>query len=310
MALPTAPGFPQLSGNYIPEIWSAKILIKFYEATVLAEIANTDYEGEISGQGDKVNIRTTPTITVRDYRKGQKLVDETPESAPVELLIDRGKYWSFVVDDVDEHQADIPFPEDWQRDASDQNKIVIDTEVLGEIPADADAANRGTTAGKISGDIDLGTAGAPLFLTKSNILDVLIDIGTVFDEQNVPESDRGAVMPPWATALIKKSDLKDASLAGDGTSIVRNGRVGMIDRLMIYNSNLLATAIDAGAPGTPRTWDIIGIQKSALTFASDLVRNERIRSESTFGWKYRGLQVYGFEVIKPEALVHVYAAKG
>ena len=58
-----------LSGTgYIPEIWSGKLIEKFYASTVLAAISNTDYEGEIKGHGDKVNIRTKPTITIHDYQ--------------------------------------------------------------------------------------------------------------------------------------------------------------------------------------------------------------------------------------------------
>ena len=34
-----------LSGTYIPEIWSSKLLEKFYLSTVFAAISNTDYEG-------------------------------------------------------------------------------------------------------------------------------------------------------------------------------------------------------------------------------------------------------------------------
>ncbi len=57
-----------LSGSgYIPEIWSGKLIEKFYASTVLAAISNTDYEGEIKGHGDKVHIRTKPTITIRAY---------------------------------------------------------------------------------------------------------------------------------------------------------------------------------------------------------------------------------------------------
>ena len=49
MALPVASGHPQLSGITIPNaIWSGKLLVKFYEATVLGEIANTEYEGDIN----------------------------------------------------------------------------------------------------------------------------------------------------------------------------------------------------------------------------------------------------------------------
>jgi hypothetical protein len=37
-----AGGQPQYSGNFIPEIWSGKLVEKFYDATVFGEIANTD----------------------------------------------------------------------------------------------------------------------------------------------------------------------------------------------------------------------------------------------------------------------------
>ena len=52
--------------GFIPEIWSAKLIEKFYASTVLSAISNTDYEGEIQNQGDRVKIRTKPTITIRD----------------------------------------------------------------------------------------------------------------------------------------------------------------------------------------------------------------------------------------------------
>ena len=53
---------PAYSGIFIPQIWSGKLVEKFYAATVLAAISNTDYEGEIKNFGDTVNIRTRPTI--------------------------------------------------------------------------------------------------------------------------------------------------------------------------------------------------------------------------------------------------------
>ena len=42
MAFPTAAGNPSMSGIYIPEIWSGKLIEKFYAATVFGAIANTD----------------------------------------------------------------------------------------------------------------------------------------------------------------------------------------------------------------------------------------------------------------------------
>ncbi|MCK4871022.1 MAG: hypothetical protein KAS93_07935 [Gammaproteobacteria bacterium] len=252
--------------------------------------------------GDTVEIRTTPTITIFDYTKGMVLPTQNPEPSVLELAIDKGKGWNFIADDVDKFQSDYDFIEDWTRDASEQMKIEIDTDILGAIYADAHASNAGATAGLKTSSINLGVSGAPITLTKSNILEFIVDMGTVLDEQSVPQSDRWLILPPKHIALIKKSDLKDASLAGDGTSILRNGRVGMIDRFMIYNSNLLATTTDGGT-----VTNIIAGHKSGLTFASQLLENESLRAESTFGTIFRGLQVFGYKVVKPESIVHGYA---
>lgn len=92
MPVGASAGTPQYSGTFVPELWSGKLLIKFYAATVLAAISNTDYEGEIKNVGDKVIIRTVPDITIRDYTKGQDLIIERPESPNVELDIDKAKY--------------------------------------------------------------------------------------------------------------------------------------------------------------------------------------------------------------------------
>ena len=306
MPFPTAAGSPSHSGTVTPNrVWSGKLLVKFYEATVFGEIANTEYEGEISSMGDQVEIRTTPDIEIFDYTKGMTLPTQNPEPDVVELKIDKGKGWNFIAHDVDKYQSDYDFIEDWTRDASERLKINVDTDILGAIYADADAANAGATAGARSGAFNMGTTGAPVALTKTNILDYIVDMGSVLDEQNIPESDRWLVLPPAMCGLIKKSDLKDASLSGDDTSILRNGRIGMIDRFMIYNSNLLSTTVD----GANTVTNIIAGHKSALTFASQLLENEVIRAESTFGSKFRGLQVFGYEVIKKTALVHGYAYK-
>jgi len=45
MAYPVANGTVSYSGTYIPEVWAAKLLVKFYEGTALSEVANTEYEG-------------------------------------------------------------------------------------------------------------------------------------------------------------------------------------------------------------------------------------------------------------------------
>jgi hypothetical protein len=281
------------------------LLVKFYAATVIAAISNTDYAGEIKNQGDKVIIRQTPDITIRDYVKGQSLVIENPEKETTELVIDKAKYFNFICDDIDEHQSDIPLMDRWSDDAGQQMKITIDTGFLADVYADAHASNKGTTAGAKSSSYNMGTTGSAVLLTKTNVLDVMVDCGSVLDEQNVPEESRWMVIPPWMAGMIKKSDLKDASLTGDGTSTLRNGRIGMIDRLTLYISNLLTSVTD----GNDTCWHILCGHKSALCFAAQMSNMESLRSESTFGTIVRGLNVYGYKCLKTEALVDLYVKK-
>ena len=122
---------PAYSGTFIPEIWSGKLIEKFYAATVVGAIANTDYEGEIRNMGDKVHIRTKPTITIRDYQVNQDLVIDRPSSNIVDLTIDYAKYFNEALDDVMETQSDLNLLSMWSDDAAQQMKITIDTQLLG-----------------------------------------------------------------------------------------------------------------------------------------------------------------------------------
>ncbi len=294
MGFPVSTGRPNYSGNFIPEIWSGKLIENFYDATVLAAISNTDYEGEIRNMGDTVNIRTTPEITIKTYVKGQTLSVENPDKPKLQLVIDKGEYFACVEDDVDKVQSDINLMDTWSKDASERMKIKIDQRVLTDILPDISADNKGATAGRISNNIDLGTTGSPVAITKTNVLEYLVDIGTVLDEANCPEGNRFVIIPAKMAGMIKKSDLKDASLTGDSVSILRNGRLGMIDRFTVYMSHNLS--VSSGK------FSLVAGHKMGFTFASQMTNMETIRSESTFGNIIRGLQVYGYKVVKPEAL--------
>lgn len=306
------------ASGFIPEIWSGKLQVKFYKSTVLGEITNNDWEGEIKGQGDKIHIRSIPTITIRAYQKGQNLTNEVPVSTPLELNIDKGQYFSVIIDDVDKVQADVKLMDMFTNDAAQQMKIAIDADVLGSVYADAAAANKGANAGAISGGLNLGATGAPRQVTSSTVLDMILDMGQCLDEQNVPEDGRWLVIPAWMASLIKRSDLKQAYLTGDSVTPLRNGKLGMIDRFTLYVSNNLETTADLGADGLAggtdanadsTAWNIMAGTRDAISFASQITQVETLRSTTTFGNIMRGLNVYGYKVTKPEALVHGYVKK-
>lgn len=303
------------TNGFIPEIWSGKLVEKFYSSTVLAAISNTDYEGEIKNQGDRVRIRTKPTITIRDYRADGDLQIDRPEGSNLTLFIGNGKYFNLALDDVIEIQSDLNALSIWSDDAAQQLKIVVDQDVLGGILGGMNIRNRGTTAGRITQSINLGASGTPLVTVSRSpsagqveILDVILRLGQALDEQNIPEEGRWLILPVWAVTQLKFSDLRSAYLTGDPTTPLRNGRVGMIDRFTIYSSNLLPNGVAGGLAANE--FALYAGHAHGLTFASQINKLETIRSERSFLTLLRGLQVYGYQIVDNTALAQAIVVKG
>ena len=263
--------------HFIPEIFSKKLQAKFYANTVLAEVTTNEYEGEISGQGDKVNIRTVPAVTVADYTGSLSYADVT--SGTVELNINKAKSYAFKVDDILRQQADIDFMNAAAEDAAQNMKIAIEQDVFANVGAgssltDVNSSEAGTNAG--------------------NILGHILTAGRTLDENNIPETERFMIIDPATAAIIKNSDLKQAYLTGDAESPIRNGNIGMIDRFTVYVSNNLPSSgsVTTGLFGHPK----------AVAYASQMTNTETVRLESSFGDGVRGLAVYGYKVVVPTAI--------
>ena len=220
--------------NFIPEVFSKLLQAKFYKKSILPAISNTDYEGEISGQGEKVTIRTVPAVTINNY--AGTITTQELTTAKVEMLIDKAKYYSFKVDDVLAAQADINMLEGASSDASEGMRIAVETDVLA-------ASVTGAT-----------TIGSQTTITAANILAQILAMSTDLDELNIPEEGRFIVLNPAQISLLKQSELRQAYLTGDSTSPLRNGKVGMVDRFNVYQSNMLykpASGSDAGYKRCP-----------------------------------------------------------
>jgi hypothetical protein len=238
-----------------------------------------------------VHIRIVPTVLVDDYVVNQDLSYQDLEDEKDTLDVDKAKTFSFKCDDVDKAQMDIKVMEKATVDAQHSMKIAVDTDVLANVHGSA------TT--------DLGTQQ----WTKVNVLEIIVDQATELYELNVPAEGRWGVLAPWQFGLIQKSDLKDASLAGDSQSIIRKNQnyVGNIAGFDLMQSNLLDGASTATS-GSP-THSMFGT-RHGVTFANQLKKVERIAQlQNTFGAAVRGLNVYGYKVIKADALVDAPAYK-
>lgn len=320
---------PPYSGTFIPTLWSGKLAKKFYNSTIFGEIANTDWQGEISNLGDTVIINTIPTLTTKEYKVGMQLEYEVPSPETIQLKIDKARYFGVNVNDIMEFQSKPNLMNMFTDDASTQMKLFIDKDVIFSSFFDSkgtwktsesgkDAVwtkNQGATAGAISGAYNLGTDTAPVSLTAENILSYITMLSTVLDEANVPEEGRYLVITPRERQVLMMSNLAQAQFMGDPRSILRNGKIGSIDRFTIYVSNQLPRA-DA-----EKAWDnssesasaakrhlIFAGHKCGISFASQITKMEHLQNPNDFGQLVRGLQVWGNQVTQGQALAPLVVA--
>ena len=336
---PVQPGSPDYSSTstnaYIPAIYSALLIKKFYPETVFNRISNTQYEGDIKSHGDTVYIRTRPTIETFKYKKGMVLPVQNPESAYVTLKIDQGEGFSFALDKVDEFQSDIKLMNVWGEDAAKQMAQVIDRNVLTSI-AQAGAVGGSTTkttsvvgyanvntnltlsyaaGGLVAGGstakgstITAGTAVSNLALadaaysanTGDEIVNKILTFGRLMDENNAPKDGRFVVVPFWAMQVLKNMSSNNFGLAyatGQNMANALSGSVPKIDRFEIIGSNNLPLT----AQGTDACPIIFG-HNYATTFATQITESRIIDNPFAFGKMMQGLQVYGFGIIKPQLI--------
>lgn len=313
---PRAAGYADYSSigttQFIPQVWSGKLVQKFYATTVFGSIASTDYEGEIKGMGDNIIIRTVPTITVSDYQIGSTFGPtdyDVPSRNSVDLAINKGKKFLVRVNTVDRVQSDLDLVDVFSDEASMQLKIAMDRDLLANAPQLAEAVtNKGNTAGVISANLLLGVTGTPFSITTATVATFLTALGQAMDEQNVSDEGRWVILPAWCIKKLKLSPLNQAYLTGDSVSILRNGKVGMVDRFTIYQSNLLATGTAAGLAAGEVS--VMAGHTAGLAWASQIVEMERITNPWDFGHLLRGLCVYGYQVVEPKYIFQGIISEG
>ena len=267
--------------NFIPEIWSARLLEHLDKVHVYASLLNRDYEGEIKAFGDTVHINQVGNITVKDYTGADIDDPEELNGDQTDLKIDKAKYFNFQIKDIDNAQSNPKLMDAAMQRASYGVNDVLDA-YLGSLLA------TGAT-GKV------GTDASPIVPTSTNAYDYLVDLGVVLDEANAPRRGRWAVIPPWYHGLL----LKDPRFVGNGTgynqAILENGLVGEAAGFQIHLSNNVPSTSGAKYKALAGT-------NQAGSFAEQLIELEAYRLEKNFSDAVKGLHVYGAKVVQPKAL--------
>ena len=271
--------------NFIPEVWSARLLEHLDNVHVYSALLNRDYEGDIRAYGDTVHINQIGDIAINDYTGEDLAAPEELDSTMMELKIDQAKYFNFQVKDIDNAQSNPKVVDAAMQRASYNINDVIDNYLAGLLLAGV----------KSESTITAQT------LTSANAYDYLVDLGVLLNEHNVPMLGRWVVIPPWFHGLL----LKDERFVGNGTgynqAILQGGWVGDAAGFRIHLSN--------NVPESAGSYFVIAGTNAAGSFAEQLVELEAYRLEKNFSDGLKGLHVYGAKVTQPDGLAVLKCTK-
>jgi len=304
MAFGSAGGYGNLpSGNFTPQIFSQKVQKFFRRASVVEDITNTDYAGEIENFGDTVKIIKEPTITVADYARGTAVSTQDLADDQITMTVDQGSYFAFKVDDIEERQSHVNFEALATSSGAYSLKRNYDFNVLKHIYDNAatSAGNTGTDGSPIDGDAATDT-----------LADVVSAAKTVLDGNDVPEENRWLVAPPAFFQQLRKAGAKlsDQSILNDGgVSQIRNG---MVTDKPLFGFNMYMTnaiAVSSGSAAN-KTFGSSGANEyaflyghmSAVATANHIAKTELIRDPDSFADIVRGLHVFGRKILRDDAV--------
>lgn len=259
--------------NFIPTIWSARLLANLDKAFVYPSAVNRDYEGEIKQYGDTVKINQLGNVTVSDYT-GTLSDPEELSSTQTLLVIDQRKSFNFKVEDIDKVQA---------------NVSLIDKGMARAGVAIADAIDQYIATFVSQATIKVGNTTTPTAITKDNAYDTLVDLGVALNKKNVSKQGRFVILPPDFIGLLSKDPRFTKN-----ENVLTNGVVGTVAGFELRESN--------NVPVATGKYSIMAGTTQAISYAGQVTEIEAYRPEKSFSDAVKGLYVYGAKVVQPDAL--------
>ena len=325
--------------SYIPEIYSPKLREKFWDNTLLRKICNTEFTGQFKNKGDTIVVRCLPSIPTSKFVAGQKINYVRPKSYDVKYTIDRGRYYAFIVDDVQKAFSDVSgWAEKWTSEGAEQLAQDEELEFFADIGSatKCHAKNTGDDtyglAGCRSGGYKIGCVDHPVALNsgtpseahtantgtsanqacdRTSPTEFITRLAAVLNEQPGGFGlNPFVVVPVWMTQMLQNSELKQADMIGDPVSLLRKDAVasiGKIANLTVYVSNLLpddnytlSYNTSSAATKSVKRYPIIFGDQSAITFADEVSRTEVLRDKDVPGDFHRSYHVYDWFPRYPE----------
>lgn len=257
--------------KFKPTIWADIVERNFRQNLVLGNLL-TDLSPMIATEGKSITMPSFDKVSVKDYT-GVIVSEEVADGAQ-ELLIDKKKYFSVKVDDVDAAQAKGgTLLQDLGNNGGYQLAVAFDVEV---------AKLHAKSSVKVEA-------------TAATIISDIFKLGATMTTKNVPLAGRWLAIDPMTHALILEK-MPTISTGENTFGVAREAYVGRIGGFDIFVSNSIQ--LDTQKPQC-----IAGVKASGA-YAAQIDKVRAMALENSFGEKVEGLNVFGIDVFETDLTNH------
>lgn len=306
----------------IPIIFSKKLAVAYGTKGmgVTDNLTNDNYAGEIKEMGDRVRI-VVPVVPSdeaiafaqldkdgTDSVEGVCPVFQSPAPEALDLVIDRVATFGLAIDDVQKAQTQFKQWLDGQATAYGEklkylrNRQIANYAFTATAPtghAFADGGNGGTLATPLTGITSLN-----IFTHLLKVKEALIKSGAVgadgtysFKPMEEEARDERAVIvvTPEMHTLIMSSYRVGGRSVDMADVVVKDGAVSRVAGMDVVIDKSLNDLQTTGLPFLAGT-------KNAITKAQQISKVESTRDPYCFRDLIKGIDLYGFKLVHPEAL--------
>lgn len=297
MAVSRSAGYNNLpNDNFIPAIYSQKVQKFFRTASVVEDITNTDYAGEIENYGDTVKIIKEPTVAVASYTRGSAINTQELADDQITLVVDQANAFAFKVDDIEERHSHVNFESVASSSGAYALKNAYDQNVIAAMFAGA------TAVGSDGSGQDVGTYAEGTSLAGSPEVDpinIIANHAKRLNANDVPEENRWFLADPTFYEQLGRANSKLMADTTGSASPLRNGKVynGKIHNFTMYMTNNFA------ASSTSNYYKVLSGHMSSTATANHIAKIEVVRDPESFADVVRGLHVFGRKVLRSDALI-------
>lgn len=291
-------------------IYAGTIIDRNVESDLISAVSNTSVLSELTKCGQIVEFSKPPRIGGwRPYELNQDMIMDEPTSDKFCLTVCKRAYKSIKIDkETIRRMCDAwdDYEQGFLDDAWTQLSALWHLELLTGMQIAPSHRNVGATAGR-HGNINLGTIGAPVHLTKDNLVNFYDRLATIFDiNGRMYDGDMFVIVPRAMNTLLLETMFAKQMCCNTQESVLFKGVIASnILGFRVIQSDRLRPTID---PATKRlVYPIIAGWDKAFAFTGDIIDAEiRHAPGNNWGVVYNMMSIYGGGAIYPEALAKAY----